>query len=268
MSYNERMQQHAKIRQFQWRFATWVVGFVILILAVAEFLPLLAALRVGIAGLSIVVFAPLFILAVLLGVVMYQQKQLQTMLLAALSATVALLALLGPVLAYSSVAQQQGVSLRFDLPSYVGFTGDSIPPTRTIVYKTADGQPLHLAVYGDKDPAPKPAVLLVHGGGWQYGEYQRTNHWPALLRDAGYRVISIQYRLATSREPTWNKAPTDIGDAVAYVKTHADELGVAQERIGLFGQSAGGHLALLEAHKNRSVQAVVGLYAPTDLTAD
>lgn len=255
-------------RYLQLRVTTLIVATITLLLSFFLFVPAIVALRAGIAGLSIAVFAPLVTVSGLLAYLNWQRKQKRPAILALLAALIGLLSLLVPAVTLYAVAREQGVSVTFDPRKYIAFTGDSIAPTRSVVYKTIDSQKLHLAVYSEDVSAPKPTVLLVHGGGWQYGSYDRTNNWPRLLRDAGYQVISIEYRLASVNTPTWDKAPQDIRDAVTHVKTHAKALGANPDQLAILGQSAGGHLALLEAHTSHDVRAAVGLYAPTDLATD
>lgn len=255
--------------RYRWRLATWLIALVILLLALFEFVPVFTALQAGIAGLSIVIFAPLALIASYLAFVTWNHMPRRTTFLAVLSAAVAVLALITPPVTLTSLAKKEGVSLDFNLAKYISFTGDSVEPARIVVYKNVDGQQLRLALYQHDSDTARPTVLLLHGGGWQYGNYQRTNNWPKLLSDAGYQVLSLQYRLAAAGQPTWDKAPVDVRDAVSYIKAHAHELGVEPSQIALFGQSAGGHLALLEANTtSQAVQAAIGLYAPTDLTAD
>lgn len=268
MSYNVSMKDLKRAQHVRWRLAVWLVSLVILLLAFLQFVPLFVALRAGIAGLSIVIFGPLVLICGMLTFFTWREKIGRTALLAALATVVALLALIAPIISYLSVARAHDVSVSFDPASYTSFTGDSIAPAKTITYKTVDEQDLKLAVYRNETQDARPTVILLHGGGWQYGNYLRTNAWPELLRDDGYQVISVEYRLATTDKPTWDKAPADVSDAVTYIKTHATQLGVNPDRVAIFGQSAGGHLALLEANSSFAVRAVVGLYAPTDLEAD
>jgi len=251
-----------------WRLAIWLTALATIFLTFFLFVPVFVALRAGLSGVSLVVFVPLFLIAAFLGYMAWQRKLKRPALLAILTASVALLAVVGSYAGYQSVARKEGVRLSFAPLRYVKFTGDSIEPLRTNVYKEVDGQQLHFALYNEDVTTPKPTVILVHGGGWQYGNYLRTNNWPKLFRDAGYQVISVEYRLASPDTPTWDKAPMDVRDAVAFIKTYAPKLGIDAQKIALLGQSAGGHLALLEANASLSVRAVVGLYAPTDLSAD
>ena len=263
------MRDLHRTRPSRWRLATRLVSVVIFLLALFQTVPLIVSLRAGIAGLSIAIFGPLVLLAAYLVFVTWRQKMKRTALLAGLATIVAFFALLTPVVTFLAVVQREGVSIDFDLGRYIAFTGDSIAPVRTITYKNIDTEALKLAVYQSDSSTSRPTVILLHGGGWQYGTYLRTNNWPKLLRDAGYQVVSVEYRLATADEPTWDKAPVDVSDAVTYIKAHAQDLGVKADRIAIFGQSAGGHLALLEANTSLpAVQAAIGLYAPTDLAAD
>lgn len=268
LSYNVPMKDRTPAVYLGWRLAIWLVSLVILLLTFLEFFPVFVALRAGIAGLSIAVFGPLALVAGVCAFVMWERGAKQLTILSTLAATVALIALCIPVVSLLSVAQREGLSVGFNPISFLSFTGDSVAPVRDYVYKEIDGQQLHFALYSDDVTSQRPAVILVHGGGWQYGNYMRTNGWPKLLRDAGYQVISVEYRLAEPGKPTWDKAPADIRDAVAYIKTYAPQLGIKPDQIALMGQSAGGHLALLEANTSSNIRAVVGLYSPTDLKTD
>lgn len=262
------MRHLPSAHRWQWRLIVWVVAVITLVLAFLEFAPVFIALRAGIAALSIVIFLPLLLLSGAGTFFLWKQGTKRAAILASLTATVALLALCAPVVSLLAVAHTERLSLSFNPIKYLSFTGDSVAPARTFVYKEVDGQQLHFALYSDDVTTQRPTVILLHGGGWQHGTYLRTNNWPKLLREAGYQVISLEYRLAEPGKPTWDKAPEDIRDAVAHIKTYAPRLGIQSDRIALLGQSAGGHLALLEANTSSNVQAVVGLYAPTDLKTD
>jgi acetyl esterase len=125
----------------------------------------------------------------------------------------------------------------------------------------------------------RPAVIVVHGGGWRSGERSDFPSWDAWLADEGYVVFDIDYRL--SPPPSWQDAPSDVACAVGWVKENATRYGVDPERVVLMGRSAGGHLALLTAYeegraatapgcvardlRDTGVAAVVAFYPPTDL---
>lgn len=113
-------------------------------------------------------------------------------------------------------------------------------------------------------PAPRPVVIVVHGGSWQGGDRTDLPDLNYYLAARGYYVAAIDYRLAPQFK---NPAQTeDLNDAIDYLKRNASPLGVDPKRIALLGRSAGGHLVLLSAYTKRdpNVKGVVALYPPTD----
>lgn len=96
---------------------------------------------------------------------------------------------------------------------------------------------------GSSPIGARPAVLLVHGGAWSSGSRHVMGGFALRLAQVGFVAIAIDYRLA----PRW-KFPAQLDDvrsAICWVSESAESLGVDRERIGLFGYSAGGHLACL-----------------------
>lgn len=89
---------------------------------------------------------------------------------------------------------------------------------------------------------PRPAVIVLPGGGYRTlvsdKEGAAEAHW---LNAHGVMAFVLEYRLG----PRYHfPAPMlDGARAVRYVRSHAVELGVDPKRIGLWGFSAGGHLA-------------------------
>lgn len=183
-------------------------------------------------------------------------------------------------------ASAEGVSL--SLPGYFAgpaFAADRSP--ETVTYARPGGEELEADVWrppgggpaGEADAAKgRPAVIVVHGGGWHSGERGDFPRWNAWLASKGYVVFDIDYRL--SPPPSWRDAPADVRCAVGWVKENAARYGVDPERVALMGRSAGGHLALLTAYTQGSaptpgcdarnlqdtgVAAAVAFYPPTDL---
>lgn len=131
-----------------------------------------------------------------------------------------------------------------------------------------DGTALYLDASIPDGAGPFAAAIVVHGGAWVRGD-RRLDVAPLLpaLADAGIAWFTIDYRL-TSNPLRFGLAVNDVESAVRFVKEHADEYHVDPNRIALVGESAGGHLAAMAAlDGNISVQAVVALYAPTDLVS-
>lgn len=114
---------------------------------------------------------------------------------------------------------------------------------------------------------PTPAVIYVHGGGWQLGDKAAGMYpWHSPLMAAhGFVAINVGYRLS------W-MAPhpaqlDDLKTAISWLRTNAGTYGIDPDRIGVWGDSAGGHLsALLGVNKPGIVQAVIARSAPADLT--
>ena len=136
-------------------------------------------------------------------------------------------------------------------------------------------RPLELDLYlPDGAPGPLPVVVHVHGGGWRRGS--RRHPLPALgdgfywgLAAQGIAVAAIDYRL--SGEARYPAAVDDVRAAVAWVRTALPRYGLLPGPVALWGDSAGGHLALLAALTgtgldNTGVDGVVAWFPVTDLT--
>jgi acetyl esterase/lipase len=92
-----------------------------------------------------------------------------------------------------------------------------------------------------------PTLLLIHGGGWTRSS--RTNHrfWGPYLAKRGYVALSADYRLATNDRSTYPQNVHDLKAAVQYLRGSGVAINVDADRIGVMGESAGGHLAALLA---------------------
>jgi acetyl esterase/lipase len=136
-------------------------------------------------------------------------------------------------------------------------------------------RPLELDLYlPDGAPGPLPVVVHVHGGGWRRGS--RRHPLPALgdgfyqkLAERGIAVAAADYRL--SGEARYPAALDDVRAAVAWARSALPGYGVAPGPVVLWGDSAGGHLALLAALTgtgldNTGVDGVVAWFPVTDLT--
>lgn len=123
---------------------------------------------------------------------------------------------------------------------------------------------------------PRPLIVWIHGGGWRAGSKDGCPPLRHGFVDKGYAIASINYRLSGHA-----KFPAQIEDckaAIRWLRAHAGEYGIDSQRLGVWGNSAGGHLVALVgttgnqkvfdvgAHLDQSstVQAVVNFYGPTD----
>lgn len=123
---------------------------------------------------------------------------------------------------------------------------------------------------------PYPVIVWIHGGAWMSGD---KNHPPAkAILERGYALASLNYRL--SPQETFPAQIYDCKAAIRYLRAHAGEYKLDPDRIGVWGASAGGHLAALlgtsgdvkelegELGNNEMssrVQAVVEWAGPSDL---
>ncbi|MGW2823135.1 alpha/beta hydrolase fold domain-containing protein [Streptomyces sp. NPDC001443] len=130
---------------------------------------------------------------------------------------------------------------------------------------------LHVPELSADEAKSRVAVIVhVHGGGWRRGSRRhplprlREEFYPAMVR-AGFAVAAIDYRL--SGEATYPAAVEDVRAAVAAVAGLLAEHGVSAGPVFLWGDSAGGHLALLAALTGAEAAGVVAWFPVTDLAA-
>jgi acetyl esterase/lipase len=116
-----------------------------------------------------------------------------------------------------------------------------------VVYARPDGTELLARVYRPKGTpgAPLIGVVDVHGGAWNRGDRTVGVHAGRGLAAAGVVVASLDFRQGPEHKHPAGSA--DVAGGVRWMRAHAGRLGVDPRRIGIMGQSSGGHLALLVA---------------------
>lgn len=119
-----------------------------------------------------------------------------------------------------------------------------------VTYAITPGyRPRLLDVQVPAGEGPFPAVVWIHGGGWLDGDrrYPPPTVPAALLHGAvlaaGLALVSIDYR--HSLEAPFPAQLHDVKAAIRYVRRFAADLGIDPDRIAVWGESAGGHLAAL-----------------------
>jgi acetyl esterase/lipase len=142
---------------------------------------------------------------------------------------------------------------------------------------------LRLDVYkpDDADTASRPAVILIHGGGWTSFDKSLMKGMGQFLARSGFVAFAVDYRLLHGEENRWPAQLDDVQRAVRWIRANSGKYGVNPERIGAFGHSAGAQLASLlgmEDTRDNSdaslakyssrVQAVVDYSGPTDFTTE
>ncbi|MBW3638217.1 MAG: alpha/beta hydrolase [Armatimonadetes bacterium] len=124
--------------------------------------------------------------------------------------------------------------------------------------------------------APLPLIIWIHGGGWRNGSKELCLPLRSGFLERGYAIASIGYRL--SGDAPFPAQIEDCKAAVRWLRAHARDYNLDSRRFGVWGSSAGGHLAALlgtsgdvkkfdkGAHLDVSsrVQAVCDFYGPSD----
>jgi acetyl esterase/lipase len=119
---------------------------------------------------------------------------------------------------------------------------DAIRIKKGIEYAKWGERSMQLDLYVPKSDAPLPLMVWIHGGGWKAGSKDQPS--PALRHLArGYAVAHIAYRF--SQEAIFPAQIEDCRAAIRWLRANAKDHGYDPERIGVWGASAGGHLALL-----------------------
>jgi acetyl esterase len=105
--------------------------------------------------------------------------------------------------------------------------------------------------------APRPGVVVLHGGGWERGSRAAfTGQFLELLTRAGYNWVAVDYRLGTLADH--ERAVEDVQAALAFVRCHARELEIDLDRLVLWGEDTGAQLAaLLASRASSGVKAMV-----------
>ena len=113
---------------------------------------------------------------------------------------------------------------------------------QNIEYANIDGEPLLIDLYLPKNAAkPLPIIVWVHGGGWASGSKDAC--LSTRFIEHGYAAASISYRLSGIAP-----LPAQIHDCkggIRWLRANAKQCNIDPDRIGVFGESSGGHLVAL-----------------------
>ncbi|MEO1619044.1 MAG: alpha/beta hydrolase fold domain-containing protein [Planctomycetota bacterium] len=107
-------------------------------------------------------------------------------------------------------------------------------------------QTLDLMLPKEKSEQPRPALVIIHGGGWRGGD-KGGGMWrslPLQYASKGYVCISVNYRLTPDGVDIFD-CIEDCRCAVRWLRANAEKYNVDPKRIGAFGNSAGAHLVSL-----------------------
>jgi acetyl esterase/lipase len=156
-------------------------------------------------------------------------------------------------------------------PGTPGGIVEAIPDSPNAAPGTMD---LHLDVLQMSSPKPTPVVIQLHGGGWIRGDRPSGYGTFRAFLAAGMSVVTVQYRNA--KDAPAPAAIQDVRCALAWVKANAAKYNFDPSRVVIYGESAGGHLALMGGYAPASfnppgctdqpkVVAVLDFLGPTNL---
>ena len=175
-------------------------------------------------------------------------------------------------------------SRQHSLPGANTTTG-GVRALMNLVYLNAGGRQEHLDLYlptGPTPPGGHPVVLALPGGGWRWVRRNDLGVTVSELAKYGYVVAVADYAYASSTPGShvWPTNFEDVQQAVRWLKTNAGRFGIDPNKVAVWGESAGGHLANLlgtypdgpsavsapKTSVSARVEAVIDFYGPTDLT--
>ena len=133
-------------------------------------------------------------------------------------------------------------------------------PDATYMYVQRDTCDLYLDIYEPEkskaftaDGEEKPSIIFMFGGGFIYGQRDNEsyNKWFTYMKNEGYRIISIDYRLGlkgskkvgvaqvNSLDKAIHMAVEDLFSATSFLIENSEKLGINTENIVISGSSAG-----------------------------
>ena len=159
------------------------------------------------------------------------------------------------------------------LPFYVSAGAPAIAHIEERRIPAASGD-IRVRLYDPGTPAPGPAIVFLHGGGFVVCDIDVYDGVARqLAKRSGMRVVSVDYALAPK-----HPFPIPLNDCIAairWVASHGADWGIDPTRIAVAGDSAGANLALAatialrDAGNSpvRGAACLYGCYAPDLNTA-
>lgn len=115
-----------------------------------------------------------------------------------------------------------------------------------------------------------PLVVVIHGGGWTTGDKTELTWLLNGLKQRGFAVANINYRLTLNTSDNYKMQVDDVDSAVQYTLRLATVHTFNGQKLYIVGHSAGGHLAMAYSYtrnSNGKIKATGSLAGPTDLFA-
>lgn len=119
--------------------------------------------------------------------------------------------------------------------------------------------PVAAPAVSDPAGAVRGTMIMVHAGGWtghdEYAQDQLVERPGQQLLALGWRIVSLDYEEGTAGlQDVLNAAGAELARRTS------------DGPVCIYGESAGGHLALVAASRLRAIDCVIALGPPTDLS--
>lgn len=165
----------------------------------------------------------------------------------------------------------------------IGGGGGTTPPTPAtaqtnlnVSYGSDAAEKMDIYLPAGRTTATTKVIILLHGGAWATGDKTdlSTLQFGMVITDTlktrfpDYAIFNINYRLSTGTANLFPAQENDIKDALQSIYSNSSVYGISDKYV-FIGESAGAHLAMLQAYKYIAPlkpKVVVSLFGPTDLT--
>lgn len=129
----------------------------------------------------------------------------------------------------------------------------------------------NMDIHPSTDGQVRPAIIMVHGGGWQGGSKGNLDTESRQLAANGFTVFNINYRLPGEGEAGYPMEVDDVKAAARWVVANGANYRADPLDLHLIGGSAGGHLAaisggMLNIEKPGMILSVSSLSGAMDFT--
>jgi len=126
----------------------------------------------------------------------------------------------------------------------------NVKEEKEIVYTKINERELHLDAFYNTASAKKPAIVILHGGGWKSGNKSQMETFAQEMASKGFSCFTIEYQL--SPEAKYPAAIFDVKKAIQYIKINANKFNVDTTKIAVLGCSSGGQMAALIGTTNNN----------------
>lgn len=126
----------------------------------------------------------------------------------------------------------------------------NVSEKKEIIYSKINARELHLDAYYTNTTNKKPAIVILHGGGWKSGNKSQMETFAQEMASRGFSSFTIEYRL--SLEAKYPAGIFDVKKAIQFIKTNAVQFNVDTTKIAILGCSSGGQMAALIGSTNNN----------------